>query len=182
MAFPNLRAPYATLQICVDRAGPTWISGSIYSQRLTKPIDFSDFGAVLPFINEILDRQNSPQAFQKLRSFAETASNVPAAESPKRGLPREVVEAQRGALDTFRLRIFSRRNCSWQGEVDWGETMEPQKFSSALELTKVVEKRLQLRREAIPMVLEGSRGLKLQPRVARKERSAGMEASKVRHL
>lgn len=142
MPFSDLNAPYAALRVCVNEAGPSRVSGLVYSQRLTAPMDFSDLGTLLLRVDEVLDAQKFPQAFQKGRSFSTKESRVPAADSPDHGLAAEVVNAQQGAIATFVLQILSRRNSSWQGRVDWLDGETAQEFGSALELMRLIEERL----------------------------------------
>lgn len=142
MPFSDLNAPCAALRVCVNEAEPGRVSGLVYSQRLTAPIAFSDLGTLLLRVDEVLDAQNFPQAFQKGRSFSDKESRVPAAESPERGLAAGEVDAQRGIMSTFILQILSRRNSSWQGRVDWMDGETPQEYGSALELMRLIEERV----------------------------------------
>lgn len=142
MPFSDLNAPYAALRVCVNEAVPGRVSGLVYSQRLTAPIAFSDLGTLLLRVDEVLDAQNFPQAFQKGRSFSAKESRVPAADSPERGLAAVEVDAHRGTISTFVLQILSRRNSSWQGQVDWLDGQTAQEFGSALELIRLIENRL----------------------------------------
>ena len=40
MSFSNLNAPSSALRVCVDHAGGGYLSGLVYSQRVTEPIPF----------------------------------------------------------------------------------------------------------------------------------------------
>lgn len=142
MPFSDLTSPYSALRVCVDHATPGHIAGQVYSARLTAPIEFSDLGALLLRLDQVLDAQNFPQAFQKGRSFSAKESRVPAADSPEHGMPQAEVETHRGDHATFVLYILSRRSSSWQGTVNWLDGEKPQEFSSALELMKLIEDRM----------------------------------------
>ena len=142
MPFSDLNAPYAALRVCVNETGPGRVSGLVYSQRLTAPIAFSDLGTLLLRVDEVLDVQKFPQAFQKGRSFSARESHVPAAHSPEGGLSAVEVDAQRGDIATFAVQILSRRNSSWQGRVDWLDGETPQEFESALELMRLIEEKV----------------------------------------
>ena len=66
MSFSNLNAPSSALRVCVDHAGGGYLSGLVYSQRVTEPIPFTDIGNLLLRLDEVLEAQNFPQAFQQL--------------------------------------------------------------------------------------------------------------------
>lgn len=141
MSFSNLNSPSSFLRVCVDQADGSRISGTVYSQRLTRPMAFSDMGSLILRLDEVLEKQNFPQAFQRSRTFREHESHVPAAGDPDEGIPLAEVESAQGALATFTLCILSRRNASWQGWVDWMDGSPRQQFASALELIRLAEER-----------------------------------------
>lgn len=141
MSFSNLSSPSALLRVCVDRSDGGRISGTVYSQRLTRPMPFSDIGSLILRLDEVLEAQNFPQAFQHSRTFREHESHVPASTDPSEGIPLEQVNAAAGSLTTFTLCVLSRRNASWQGWVDWLDGSPRQQFASALELIRLAEDR-----------------------------------------
>ena len=141
MSFSNLNSPSAALRVCVDQSDNGRISGKVYSQRLTRPMAFSDMGSLILRLDEVLEKQNFPQASQHSRPFREHESNVPASADPSEGIPLEEVEQASGALATFTLYVMSRRNASWQGLVDWMDGSPRQQFASALELIRLAEDR-----------------------------------------
>lgn len=133
----------AALRICVDRLEKGCLSGRVLGRRLTREASFSDVGGLLLQIEGVLDAQNSPQAFQKGRTFLAGRSQSPhAARCLEEGMSAETVQAARGRLATFSLQIITRRNATWQGTVDWLDGTSPQPFSSALELIKEIDSRL----------------------------------------
>ena len=97
MSFSNLNSPSAALRVCVDQSDNGRISGKVYSQRLTRPMAFSDMGSLILRLDEVLEKQNFPQAFQHSRSFREHESNVPASADPSEGIPLAEVEQASGA-------------------------------------------------------------------------------------
>lgn len=141
MSFSNLNSPSAVLRVCVDHSDNGRISGKVYSQRLTRPMAFSDMASLILRLDEVLEKQNFPQAFQHSRTFREHESHVPASVDPSEGIPLEEVERAAGALATFTLCVISRRNASWQGWVDWMDGSPRQQFASALELIRMSEER-----------------------------------------
>ena len=87
MSFSNLSSPSAFLRVCVDQSDGSRISGRVYSQRLTHPMAFSDIGSLVLRLDEVLEKQNFPQAFQRSRTFREREIHVPAAGDPEEGIP-----------------------------------------------------------------------------------------------
>lgn len=145
MPFADVGSLDAAFRVCVDRVGENRaISGRVYSRRLTAPITFSDLGELLLRLDEVLEAQGFPQAFQRVRTFGDSRgeNSAPVADDPDDGMTREEVDAAQGGPLTFSLSITSRRNSSWQGLVDWLDGAAAQDFSSALELLKLVQGRL----------------------------------------
>lgn len=130
----------AALKVCVD-AVDQGVQGRIYGLRLSQPIVFRDMGAFLLQVERLMDSQNFPQAFQRIRSFTKKGPEYPPSILPEEGMSQSQVDEAAGELSTFRLRVLSRQNATWQGYVDWpGE--DPIEFSSDLELLDLVESRL----------------------------------------
>ena len=135
----------AAIRICVDRMTDGRVNGFLTSRRLTAPVPFTDLGSLVLQIEEILNRQCFPQAFERTRSFRPaTPSELPVAEDLSSGLSREEVEAARGAVDTFLVYVITRRNTTWQGFVDWLDGARSD-YASALELLRLVDQHLSSR-------------------------------------
>ena len=96
MSFSNLNAPSSALRVCVDHAGGGYLSGLVYSQRVTEPIPFTDIGNLLLRLDEVLEAQNFPQAFQRSRSFTGRKDPVPAAADPSEGMSADTVTDAHG--------------------------------------------------------------------------------------
>ena len=132
------------LRVCIDQEKNRSFLGRVFSQRFSQPVSFSDIGGFLLQLDEILDMQNFPQAFQRTRSFQPLSplSNV-AVEVPGQGLSAQAVSQARGELFTCEVQIVTRRNASWQGVIDWLDGEQPQPFSSALELIQLIDGRVE---------------------------------------
>jgi hypothetical protein len=131
----NLLAPYAALRICVSHTNEGDIEGMVYSNRLTAPLPYHNLIHLLFQLEQLLDTQNFPQAYQRLRTFLPNKEfKLPAAASPEAGLPLEEVHSATGEMGGFTLTIFSRRETTWQGSVDWEDGSEPEHFSSEMQL------------------------------------------------
>ena len=134
----------AVLRLCLDRQEEGHPAGRVFSQRLSAPLVFSDIGGLILQLDEILDVQNFPQAFQRTRTFLSNKGTAPslAVEAPGLGLSAQEVAAASGTLFTCDIYVITRRSSSWQGFVDWLDGTERQPYSSALELIRLIDLRL----------------------------------------
>lgn len=133
----------AALRLCVDRAENGQVQGRIVSRRLTAPIPFTDIGNLILQVEEILNQQNFPQAFQRTRTFRHVPPHaIPVSQDLSSGMSSEEVEAAHGAVDTFSLFVLTRRSTTWQGKLDYLDGSAPASFSSVLELIKMIDERL----------------------------------------
>ncbi|MEG2119436.1 MAG: hypothetical protein RRY53_03700 [Pseudoflavonifractor sp.] len=128
------------LRVCVNSAEAGHIAGLVYSRRFAEPIAFSDIGMLLLRLDEVLDRQNFPQAFQRARTFTKPKTEA-AVQEAELGMSAETVAAAAGTLSTFALYVISRRNASWQGQLDWMDGSPTVPYESALELLKLIQNR-----------------------------------------
>lgn len=130
----------AALKICVD-ATDGGVRGRVYGLRLRQPMEFQDMGSFLLQVERLMDSQNFPQAFQRIRSFQKKGPEYPPSVLPEDGMTQAQVDEAQGDLATFLLQVVSRQNATWQGRVTWpGEP--PMEFSSDLALLDLVESRL----------------------------------------
>ena len=132
----------SSLRVCVDNAENGRIEGRVYGQRLEEPLLFADIGGLLLQIDDVLNAQDYPRAFQRKRSFGGEEKPIP---SPPAGaeisgdfMSEEMVEESRGRVATFKLDIITRLNTSWQGSLDWLDGRPPAPFRSALEFIRII--------------------------------------------
>ena len=131
------------LRFCINYACDQEVAGRIFSQRFLHPVEFSDLGNLVLFLEEVFDLQNYPQAFQSTRTIVESKTDLSAAaKEPGEGMTPPVVRAARGTVATFDVLVTSRRSSSWQGSVDWLDGGQRQEFSSYLELMHLINDRL----------------------------------------
>ena len=93
MATTKIDHQNGTIRICVDRLEGNRAGGRVLSQRLTAPMAFSDLGSLLLQLESLLERQNFPQAFQRMRSFTKEAPEYPAGLLPEGAMAAEAVTA-----------------------------------------------------------------------------------------
>ena len=137
------------IYICVDRLEGDRAGGRIFSRRLAAPMDFSDLGGLLLCVETLLERQNFPQAFQRMRSFTRKAPGHPADCLPEGAMSANAVMDARGEVVTVVLRILTRRNTTWQGTLECVERGERDIFFSELEFLERMERYLKLRTREI---------------------------------
>ena len=134
----------AVLRICVDGVSDHAASGRVFSCRLVEVMEFSDLSSLFLRLEQLFDRQNFPQAFQRTRMIVRDTllQEAAAAADASAGMSDKLVNAQRGVIATFDLRVISRRNTTWQGSVDWLDGSERQEFFTSLELLRLVDEKL----------------------------------------
>ena len=120
-----------TVLVYVDSVSDGIPSGRFHiaSKQEAKP--FHGFCQLLIAVNQQLDRENFPQAFEELRKF-----HIPTAPD-KNSLTR--TNQKNGALATLSIRILFRQNASWQGSILWQEGNQEIFFRSVLELLVLMD-------------------------------------------
>jgi hypothetical protein len=130
----------SALRLCVDSIDSGRINGRIYGQRLEKPLLFADIGDMLLQIDDVLNAQDYPRAFQRKRSFGEEQQVMPPPPIEISGdfMSKEAVEASVGEIATYIINITTRQNTTWQGSIDWLDNSLPREFRSVLELIRIL--------------------------------------------
>lgn len=129
-----------SFRICVDENKGGRISGRVLSRRLTHPIAFGDITSLILQLDDVLDKQKFPLAFERSRSFtsASQPTETHAASSLDGGMTQEQVDEHSGAKNTLLLTITTRRSSTWQGRVDWLDGSPADSFTSVLDLLKKI--------------------------------------------
>ena len=140
----------AFLRVAIDEYEEGRIEGNVYSQRLKEPIHFKHAADLLLQIEDLLDEQDFPRAFQKKRTFGKTpqkhaANGGEADEGDEEGnMTEEAVNQAEGKVATFALNVITRQNTSWQGFLDWLDGSPRIAFNSDLELLSKIMERLKV--------------------------------------
>ena len=132
----------SAIRVCIDRLSGMEIGGRAYCPQLEKPIVFEDLGIFLLMVDRALDHRGYPLAFQQKRGFGAEYGTQEYQRFVKEIKPlrqhEQVIDAsaKRGEICTFLVHILSRRNCSWQGRIDWIDDGDFDTFNSELEFLR----------------------------------------------
>lgn len=83
-------------------------------------------------LEQVMDDEDMPQSFQKMRTFAPTMGYW----------EHGSVSANMGKQATFALHILFRRNASWQGMLTWLDEKKTMQFRSVLEFISLLNSAL----------------------------------------
>lgn len=138
--MPNKKLTHETaaMKLCIDSVEPGHISGRVYSQRLVEPMPFEHMTGLLLQLEALMDEQRFPQAFQRIRSFTRQTPQYPEGGAPEGAMSAEAVDEATGEKLTMILRVLTRQNATWQGELDLLDGNGPVLFASDLEFLKLV--------------------------------------------
>ena len=83
-------------------------------------------------LEQLMDEEDMPQSFQKVRTFAPTMGYWESG----------TVSSRMGRQATFAVHILFRRNASWQGMLTWLDEKETMQFRSVLEFISLMNSAL----------------------------------------
>lgn len=106
--------------------------GTLSVPQLPEPLRFSSMAQLLFFMDELMDRENSPQRETEAREFCPVEAQ-PALRSQTR---------REKNLAVFEIRVLFRQNASWQGSLLWRERKLEGHFRSVLELMRLMDSAL----------------------------------------
>ncbi|MFV0496943.1 MAG: hypothetical protein ACK5L0_02060 [Candidatus Fimivivens sp.] len=140
--------PLSAMRVCIDRLDGSQTAGRAYCPQLMEPILFKDLGMFLLMADRALDRRGYPLAFQKKRSLLAQCTvegAVPLYKEVKAVRQHEQmldIHTIQGEICTFLVHVLSRRNCSWQGRIDWIDDGNFDIFNSGLVFLRRANARL----------------------------------------
>lgn len=119
--------------VCVDSYDQGVLRG-----RFVDPYgDMESFSSLSQFLikmEELLDQQQTPQAYTSVRTFSMLL------QQGERRQPQ--MSVRKGAKATFELQILFRQHTSWQGVLTWREQRAEHSFRSVLELVVLMDSAL----------------------------------------
>ena len=137
----------SAVRVCIDKISGDNISGRLYCPK-EEVVVFEDLGLMLIALEQALDRRGFPYACQKKRSFF-TAPDHEGAKTYYKKLKmalasRDTVDGPVpfGECHTFLLYVLSRRDCSWQGKIEWLDDGTLDDFDSDLMLLNKICQRI----------------------------------------
>ena len=150
------------LRVAIDSRDDGCISGRVYSQRLKEPLPFRDTTSLLLEIEELLDKQDFPRAFQRKRTFGEQSRRKRGMDAPQRNhtaglspdggdgetpderpyMAADAVKSAKGEIFTFDINVITRQNTTWQGYIDWLDGSGKMVYNSVLELLSMITERM----------------------------------------
>ena len=126
---------YRSTRICIDEYVDRVPVGRFYNPYCPEGVQFKGVVELLVKMEDMLNCMQFPQAFLRLRSFAEV--NMPNEEkTPGPEIPHK------GTCATFDVCILFRQNASWQGTVAWLEGEKSENFRSVMELITLMNSAL----------------------------------------
>ena len=138
-------------RLCVDQIWDSNASGRVFSRRLAAPVQFNDLIHLFLLLDELMDKQRFPQAFKDLRTFSSGRQYLPDALCAKdlaSGMGEEEVLGSSGSCATYALYVASRRNATWQGQLDLLDGSEPHAFTSVEDLLHTLDEKVFSQQEA----------------------------------
>lgn len=131
---PNL------IRVCIDKQSSILTKGRAYSPTTTNEIVFHDWAKLLIEIDNLLDRNGYPQAFQNKRSFKEEKTSFSYHYKPKIEVDESWFLSQVGECMTYNILIRTRQFTGWQGDLFDENGWHLGHFSNDLQLLRLVLK------------------------------------------
>lgn len=132
-AVPSRFAPRfrSTYMLTITSYQDKHLCGQLYTPQLDRRIPFDNLLQLLLLIEELLDRNNTPQRGMDLRMFQSQDAGVL--------LQRTAPPIARPPLASFTVTILFRQNATWQGTILWADRQLESHFRSALELISLMD-------------------------------------------
>ena len=125
------------IYICIDEVRACGdFSGRLVSVHLSEPVRFHSAGELALVADRLLDAAGIAPRYEERRSFSSVGP--PPQTRAKKVVTPHGVHFKEGACATFEVRVYFRRNATWQGEVRWIEQGEHEMFRSVMELLRMM--------------------------------------------
>ncbi|MGN0994292.1 MAG: hypothetical protein ACI4PD_04150 [Butyricicoccus sp.] len=133
------RTPFENraIYICIDEVGAYGeLKGRLASAYLPEPVRFHTAGELMYLADGLLDETGVAPRYEERRCFP--SIGPPAHSEQKIGRAPRSIRFEEGACATFEVRVYFRRNATWQGEARWIEQGEHEMFRSVMELLHMI--------------------------------------------
>jgi len=127
-----------SIVVCADKKDGG-ISGRIYCQLLSKPVEFTDIVNLIQTTEKIFDSYSFPHPYMAMRTFKSHRGTPEKRKEPLRHMVYDEMMANKGELGTFVVSIRYRQNATWQGSIKWVEEKKEMNFRSALEMLSLMK-------------------------------------------
>lgn len=127
---PNL------VNVCIDGKKDGVYYGRLYHCFSKEAWKFENIVQMIELMETLYNSINYPQASTEARNF-DDGKTVELLNLKKLNEQKEIV-LNRGTEGTFLIHVQYRQNSSWQGQVEWLEKSVMKKFSSELDLIKLI--------------------------------------------
>jgi len=130
MLYGPPRYDTGMMLIAVDSYNQQVPAGRFFYPVREEHRSFSGLTQLLLQMDACMDAENTPQAFQTVRTFFPRTGFVPGETGEK--------TLTAGKVSTFTVHILYRMNASWQGKLTWMEKGKTELFRSVLELIHLI--------------------------------------------
>lgn len=140
------------LWLCIEKEGDG-MCGTLQTPCMAIPIPFENLAEPMLKMNQIFDAINFPQRFTKQRCLEANAPVTPDWVLKSLREPEPMFRAEDAGLGCmlyFFVRVYCRRNASWQGELHCINSARKICFRSVLELMEIITDAVQELRVQTP--------------------------------
>lgn len=110
---------------------------AIYNLYLENEAVFDDLTEAILFMNKLMDAIKMPPASNEMRQFIPVKDRKKCEYDETQQKPEGLRHVSKSD-SVFYIRVFYRKNSSWQGEVRWKEGKKKLYFRSVLELLHLI--------------------------------------------
>jgi len=116
--------------------------GELISRYLEKPFVFHTLVRMIEKMESIFNDKKFPQAFLSPRTFKTIENGKPAKISEKQPEEEDLAlidyEGVATGSCTFEIRVKSRQNATWQGQIYWVEKQAERDFQCVLDMLRLI--------------------------------------------
>jgi len=120
------------------------LRGRLDSEFFEEPFEFSSLVRMIEMMETTFDTKGYPEKQLLPRTFGKAKKRMKKNEldlhAYMAGLPAEQIETEsKPATCSFDISVRFRHNAEWQGQIRWIEKEETKKFSSIVDMVKLID-------------------------------------------